>query len=179
MNELVTQIEALLFALGKPLSRADLIKMLEVSTEEIESAIGHLLEAAKSDDRGVVLVDDGREVELRSAPMAAELVAKIRREELSRDLGRAGAEVLAVLIYKGPSTRSTIDFIRGVNSAAALRTLTMRGLVRRSTDEGARTAIYDLTTESLGYLGIENSAQAPEYASIRERLQKLDSANNL
>ena len=172
MNNIATQIEALLFALGKPVSRADLAKMLGTSAEDIESAIMHLRDAGK-DGRGVVLVDDGKEVELRAAPEAAELIARVRREELERDLGRAGAEVIAILLYQGSSTRARIDFIRGVNSSQALRTLAMRGLVRKTSEIRDRSVVYELTGELLASLGIAAAGDAPEYTAIRARLDSL------
>lgn len=171
MLELAQKIEALLFALGKPLSRADLAKMTDASPEDIEAAIKLILETK---NRGIVLVDDGRIVELRTAPEAAELVAKVRREEFTRELGRAGAEVIAILLYKGPSTRIQIDFIRGVNSTQALRTLSMRGLVRKVATAGSERSIaYELTSELVAALGISRVEEAPQFEAVRAKLAGL------
>lgn len=179
-QQFAIQIEALLFALGKPLSRTELARMLGAGVEEIEAGVTHLLDAAKRKERGIVLVDDGNTVELRTAAEAGELIERVRKADWSRDLGRAGAEVLAILLYRGPSTRAQIDFIRGVNSAQALRTLSMRGLVRKNESAGAdntsaksRSIAYELTTEFLGSLGVARAHEAPEFAEIRARLQTL------
>jgi len=174
-SNLATNIEALLFALGRPLSHVELAKMLEAIPEDIDFAIAALIAAGEQGGRGIVLVDDGRSVELRVTGSASELIARVRREELSRDLGRAGAEVIAILLYKGPSSRAQIDFIRGVNSSAALRTLSVRGLVRRVTESstGSRSATYELTADLLAALGVSRSEEAPEYGAIREHLETL------
>src|SRR6202008_4113357 len=128
MSDTAAQLEALLFALGRPLSRSELQKILGARTEEIAGAIVELQNQA---GRGVVVVDDGKTVELRLAPATAALVEKVRKEEYQRDLGKAGQEALSAVLYRGPLTRAEVDFIRGVNSSQTLRTLAMRGLLRK------------------------------------------------
>lgn len=172
MNDLQVKIEALLFALGRPLSRAELAKQLGTSAEDIAAAL-----AQAQSGKGVVLVDDGTQVELRAAPEAAELIKKIRRDEYSREVGKAGQEVLAAVIYRGPLTRSEIDFIRGVNSSQTLRTLTMRGLVRKiQNPKDSRSFLYEATTELLATLGVQRAQDLPEYAQVREKLAALEEA---
>lgn len=119
MNDLAAQIEALLFALGKPQSRSDIAQMLDCSAADVDEAVQSLRQGS----RGVVLVDDGTTLELRVAPAATQLVERIRKQDYSRDIGRAGLEVLAAILYRGPLSRSEIDFIRGVNSSQTIRTL--------------------------------------------------------
>ncbi len=172
MNDLAVKIEALLFALGRPLSHQELAKQLGTSVEDIVAAL-----ASMPSGRGVVAVDDGKQVELRTAPEAAEMIEKIRREEYSREVGKAGQEVLAAVIYRGPLTRSEIDFIRGVNSSQTLRTLTMRGLVRKiQNPKDSRSFLYESTTELLATLGVQRAQDLPEYSQVREKLSKLEEA---
>ena len=172
------KIEALLFALGRPLTRAELQKYLGADVGEIDEAI----ERIQRRDVGIVLVDDGKMVELRAAGEVAALIEKARREEYSRDIGRAGNEVLAALLYRGPQTRPEIDFIRGVNSSQTLRTLAMRGLVRKVPNPRDKTApegrrgffLYEPTTELLAHLGVARDANLPDYAEIRGKLEALE-----
>lgn len=165
------QIEALLFALGRPLSREELQHMLGAGPEEIESG----LQTLRVRQGGIVLVEDGRTIELRTAPEAAELIEKVRKEEYSRDIGRAGLEALAAVLYQGPLSRSRIDFIRGVNSSQTLRTLAMRGLLRRIPNpKDERQYLYEPTTELLGALGVATMSDLPDYAAVQEKLAALE-----
>ena len=164
-------LEALLFSLGRPLSRDEARTMLDCSEPELEEATAHLREGS----RGMVLVEDGRMMELRAAPGAAELLERVRKEEYSREVGKAGLEALAAVLYRGPLSRSGIDFIRGVNSSQTLRTLAMRGLLRRVPNPAdARQYLYEPTTELLGALGVSHIKELPEYAEAREKLAKLE-----
>src|SRR3989344_7212621 len=170
MNELAVQIEALLFALGPPLARKELGQKLGVSAEALEAALKEL----GGSGRGVVLVDDGSTVELRTAPMTAELIERVRKEEYSREIGRAGLEALSAILYQGPLTRSEIDFIRGVNSTQTLRTLTMRGPLRKVPNpKDERSCLYEPTTELLAHLGVAHSVDLPDYGAVREKLKNL------
>lgn len=175
MNDphIAPKIEALLFALGRPLSFAELAKMLASSEENIRSAAA----AWSNEGRGVVLVEDGRTVELRASGEASKEIENARREEFSREIGKAGLEVLAAVLYRGPLSRSEIDFIRGVNSSQTVRTLTMRGLIRKLPNpRDERSFLYEPTTELLAELGVMNKSELPEHAKVRASLEELEAA---
>lgn len=175
MNDetLAIHIEGLLFAIGKPLSRADLATLTQASDEQVAAALAHL----GSRKSGVVVVDDGHLLELRVAPEVAHLVEQVRRDENSRDIGRAGLEVVAAILYRGPLSRSEIDFIRGVNSSQILRTLTMRGLIRRvANPKDERSYLYEATTELLAAMGATHPRDMPDFDAVRDRLVQLEVA---
>ena len=168
-----SQIEALLFALGRPISRSELIKMVAASPEQIEEALTKL----KTRSGGITLVDDGVEVELRVSAQNSALIEKVRKDEYSRDIGKAGLEALSAVLYRGPLTRSEIDFIRGVNSSQTLRTLTLRGLVRKVPNpKDERSFLYEPTTELLSQLGVSRMQDLSDYADVRQKLQQLEEA---
>jgi segregation and condensation protein B len=169
-NEIRAKTEALLFGLGRPLSFVELEKLLGVPRSEILRALGE-----KRDAAGVVLVEDGESVELRASGEGAPLIEKARREELSREVGRAGLEVLSAVLYRGPLTRAEIDFIRGVNSSQTIRTLAMRGLIRKSQNpRDERSYLYEPTTELLAWLGLTSRVELRDYEEVRGRLKELE-----
>lgn len=173
-NQLQEHIEALLFTLGT-LSRKELMHKLAASSEELEAALSAIATARQGS--GIVLVDDGNLLELRSSAGTSELIEKVRKEEYAQGIGRAGLEALAAVLYRGPLTRSEIDFIRGVNSSQTLRTLTMRGLVRRVTNpKDERSFLYEPSTEALSHVGVSRLSELPEYDAIRQKLQELEQA---
>lgn len=174
-QELSQHIEALLFALGGPVSKKELAKKL--GEEEAHIAQALLALQTSMQGRGLVLVDDGREVELRTSPETSAKIEELQKDEFSRDIGRAGLEVLAAVLYRGPLSRSEIDFIRGVNSSQTVRTLLMRGFVRKvpnPSDE--RSFLYEPTTEILSSLGAVSMHDLPGYAEVRSKLTALEDA---
>jgi segregation and condensation protein B len=172
--ELAAKLEALLFALGRPLARHELTKMLGAESDELATAIALL---QKNPRGGIALVDDGKEVELRVAGESGGLIEQVRKGEYSRDIGKAGLESLAAILYRGPLSRSEIDFIRGVNSSQTLRTLTLRGLVRRIPNpRDERSFLYEPTTELLAELGVTRVQDLPDYTEVRHKLETLEEA---
>jgi len=158
-------IEALLFVSGEPLEKNRLKALLGVSVSEFMVEVSKL-EAILA-DRGIRLIETDTEIELRTAPEVAELVKKYRESELARDLGKASLETLAVIAYQKGATRSEVDWVRGVNSSASMRTLLLRGLVEgREDDKDKRRVRYSLTTEALAHLGIARSEELPRYNEL-------------
>jgi segregation and condensation protein B len=159
-------VHALLFASGEPLEKKRLAALLEISETELSSVLAALADAFSG--TGIALVQTDTEVELRTAPEAAPIVKKLRESELARDLGKASMETFAVIAYQSGATRGEIDWVRGVNSSASLRTLLLRGLIEgREDDRDKRRIRYSITTEALAHLGIGSVDELPRAAELR------------
>jgi segregation and condensation protein B len=155
-------LEAVLFAAGEPLTEKRLGDLLGVPVDMIKAAAEDLSTALS--ERGLALIAHAGEYELRTSADAAELVKKLRESELSRDLGKASLEALAVILYQDGATRGDIDWVRGVNSSAAIRSLLLRGLIERVDDPtDRRRARYRATMDALGHLGLTSAAALPRY----------------
>lgn len=168
---LENMIEGVLFYKTEPVSKAELSRFLNVSSEEIEKAIQNLNEVLT--DRGLSLVITETEVQLVTGAALSETIEKLRKDDLKRDIGKAGAETLSIILYRGPITRAEIDFVRGVNSTFILRNLHMRGLVERiphPTDQ--RTYQYQITPALLSHLGITKKEELSQYSDVLEALQQ-------
>jgi segregation and condensation protein B len=163
---LEASIEAVLFAAGEPIEKKRLGTLLGEQPIAIQNALDEL--RASLENRGLTLVDTTDEVELRTAADAADVVTKLREGELSKDLGRAGLEALAVVLYRGGATRSEIDWIRGVNSAGIVRSLMLRGLIERNDDPSDRRRFrYTATTDALAHLGVGSIKELPRYEELQ------------
>jgi segregation and condensation protein B len=163
---LSSKIEALLFAAGEPMPKKKLASLLGVSAEEIEAGIKTL--HGKLSGGGLAIIETPNEAEMRTSPQVAETVKKLREAELSRDLGKAGLETLATILYRGGATRSEIDWIRGVNSAGTVRSLLLRGLIEKSEDVADKRRFrYIATTDALAHLGVGSVSELPRYNELK------------
>jgi segregation and condensation protein B len=124
---LASQLEAVLFVSGEPVTLSRLEALLKVSPEELEGAITELTKALEG--RGITMLRTQDSLTLGTSAEASELIAKLKKEELERELSKASLETLSIILYKNGATRSDIDYIRGVNSSFILRNLAVRGLV--------------------------------------------------
>lgn len=179
MDKLAAQAQALLFSEGGALTFKSLAKSLECSEKDLKAALDAL--AQRLEGSGLSLVRSDTEAVLAIAPDAREVVLKKATEEYERDIGDAGLEVLAILLYEGPSTRAMIDYIRGVNSSSTIRNLLIRGLIERAGNpEDAREFIYRPTTDLMAHLGVASRDKLPEYGTISSELNafKASQANH-
>jgi segregation and condensation protein B len=162
-------LEAVLFADGGPMQKKRLATFLGIDEVMLAAGLSEL--SAQLANRGLALIETATEVELRTSPDAAPIIEKLRQSELSRDLGKASLETLAIIIYQGGATRSEVDWVRGVNSTAALRSLLLRGLIDRSEDTtDRRRARYTATIDALAHLGIRSPEELPRYGELAGNL---------
>lgn len=175
--DFASKTQALLFAEGDSLSLKKLALLLDCDGATLSAALDAL--SAQLAGSALTLVRTDTEAALAVAPGARSVVASAAKAE-EKDIGEAGLEVLAILLYEGPSTRSDIDYIRGVNSSSTLRTLLSRNLVERAGNpEDGREYLYRPTIELLGHLGASNANELPEYATIARELGAFKSRNEL
>lgn len=160
-------LEALLFASGDALPKERVMSILHISKESLAEAIAVLTTALSG--HGLTLVETDTELELRTSPETASMLSDFRESELSRDIGKASLETLAIILYKNGATRGEIDHIRGVNSATSLRSLLLRGLIDKKEDATDKRRIrYQATIEALAHLGISKKEQLPRYSEYTE-----------
>lgn len=171
--DLSAKIEALLFFKAEPISEADLARMLEVSSDDVREALKTL--AGQLSERGVSLIRNNDAVTLATTEEAAPLIERVGREELEKDLGKAGMEVLTIVLYRAPVTRSQVDYIRGVNSTYTLRHLLVRGLIEKIPNlADQRSYLYRPTFDLLRLLGLSRIEDLPEYTVVRAEMDEFE-----
>lgn len=177
---LSAKIEAILFWKAEPVSIKKLGEMLGIDTESVKNGLAELANSLSG--RGLTLVQTDDEVMLGTSKELSPLIEQLTKDELARDLGRAGLETLSIVLYQGPISRAEIDYIRGVNSQFILRALLIRGLVERvENPKDARSYLYKTTMDLLSHLGISKITELPEYEKIRsdiESFKKSTDVNN-
>lgn len=175
--DLSARIEALLFFKGEPVSVRFLASTLKVSEEEAQAGVDALDQALKSTRRGIIVMRNGDEVMLGTESTMGVLIEGIIKEELSKDLGKAGLETLAIVLYRGPVARSEVNYIRGVNSNYILRSLLVRGLIEKVEGSTARSTVYRPTFELLSYMGVSKVEDLPEYGGVEVAVEEFKNTN--
>ncbi len=172
MNNLESQIESVLLFKNEPVSVKELCAALGKKAEEVKAALSSLQNFYR--ERGMVIISNGEEYAFGTHPQNSALIEAMQKEELSRELGRAGLETLAIVAYKGPISRREIDQIRGVNSGFILRNLLIRGLVEKvDSASGERSFSYAPTLKLLQYLGVTEREELPEYKEAFSKMAQF------
>lgn len=163
-------LEALLFAAAEPVSFNALCKALSCTPEELKT----LLQTLESKlTGGIRLLTVEGAASLVTAPEASGILEEYFSIE-GKDIGPAGTEVVALILYEGPCTKAHIDYVRGVNSTATIRTLMQRGLITRIQKGGQ--SVYHPTADLLMHLGVRDKVELPEYETITTALEQFRAA---
>ncbi|MFC7685169.1 SMC-Scp complex subunit ScpB [Ureibacillus sp. GCM10028918] len=165
LNSLMGKIEALLFVVGDDgLTAKQLSQLLEVEMMEIEAALSELeTYYSEAEERGLALKTLAGTYQLTTKPDFAETIKKLVENPNSQVLTTASLEVLAIIAYKQPITRTEIEDLRGVKSERPIQTLVSRALVQEvGRAEGTgRAILYGTTKEFLNYFGLKDLNELP------------------
>jgi segregation and condensation protein B len=158
-------LEAILFASTDPVTEKSLTRRMPEGVE-----VAPMLEKLKShyENRGVNLVHVGGSWVFRSA---GDLANMLNREiGVTRKLGRATVETLAIIAYHQPITRGEIEDIRGVSlSKGTFDTLFEQGWIRprgRRQTPGRPTA-WGTADGFLDHFGLENIKDLPGIEELK------------
>ena len=154
-------LESLLFVAAGPADRAQLERVLGLTTAELDEALAAL--ERRYEGRGLQVQRKGQTVQFVTASEAAPYVEQFLGLEISGRLSPAALETLAIIAYQQPLTRAQIESVRGVNCDGVLRTLLIRGLVEEvdRLETVGRPIRYGVTHEFLQYFGLRDSRDLP------------------
>ncbi|MDO8575934.1 MAG: SMC-Scp complex subunit ScpB [bacterium] len=173
-NDLMARAEAFLFSEGGTLTLKKLGSLLGTKEPELKVALTAL--SARLEGTGLTLITTDTEASLTVSQESSAAVQKAYERELTQEIGDAGLEVLAIVLYRGPSTRAQIDYIRGVNTSWTIRNLLTRGLLERTGNpEDGREYLYRPTVELLAHLGVRDSGELPNREEIVTELKAFES----
>lgn len=168
---LITKIEALLFIVGEEgLSVQQLMQFTLASEQEITAAITALSARYKDELSAIELRQTAGVYRIVTKQAVASVVEKLIEDPPLQSLSQAALEVLAIVAYKQPVTRSEVEFIRGVKSERPLNTLAAKGLVTEvGRNEGAgRAILYGTTTEFLHQFALNDISELPTLPAEEE-----------
>ncbi len=165
-------IEGFLFYKSAPQKKQLIIKLFDISEEDFVVSINILKERLKTGATRIVETDT--EVHLVACAEMAPIIEAMRKNELKADIGKAGAETLAIILYQGPVSRADIDRVRGVNSSFILRNLLIRGLVERVHNKDSNNYKFTISTSLLTHLGVTHKHELPDFARVSDVLEQFN-----
>lgn len=172
-NDLMAALESLLFIYGEPIGLEKIAELLEVEQKEVEEVINGFEIRLKTDNsRGLMLNRINNQIQLATKPDFQKLGEKIIKEEIKENLTPATLETLSIVAYNGPIARSTIDYLRGVNSGYILRNLLVRGLIERYPDpQRPYVFLYNVSFDFLKHMGLAKQEELPEYQKYKDLVE--------
>jgi len=158
-------LEAMLFASGESVPVKRLAEVIDKTEAQTIKMLEELRKKYDDDQScGIRLVRLEDSYQLSSKKEYYEAIRELTERKRRASLSNAGLEVLSVIAYNQPITRSSIEFIRGVNSDGALNNLIAAGLVEEvgRLDAPGRPMLFGTSQEFLRCFDLSSISELPE-----------------
>jgi len=171
-NKLKGTVEAILFASPLPVELDKLCAVLERRPDEIKEIIDEIEKDLSDKYMGVQLSVHGSTYRLCTKEEYAEAVAAYVAKGRTPGLSNAAMEVLAIVAYNQPTTKTYVSQVRGVASAEVMESLVDKDLLEPQgrLDLPGRPMSYGTTDKFLTVFGLESIEALPSRELFMEGL---------
>ncbi len=170
IKEIENAIEAILFIAGDGVEETLLAEIFEMKQDKFNKIMTDFVDRYNFDEKhGLKIIEYGGMYQISTRPECAEYLSRFAGNKKPTNLSNAALEVLSIIAYNQPVTRSTIDKIRGVDSFGPLEKLINRDIIEEKgrLDAPGRPILYGTTKEFLKVFGLKSIFDIPELDSMQ------------
>lgn len=162
-TELIPAFEAVLFSGGEPISIDRFSQVFDIPPETVTEVMEALEKKLIKNDRGISLVRMENTYQLATKSEYADYIKKMFDIKRRTPLSPAALEVLAVVAYNQPVTKSFIEQVRGVDCSGVVTTLIEKGLIeeRGRLELPGKPLLYGTTKNFLRCFGLSDLTELP------------------
>lgn len=169
-QEIEQAIEAILFAAGYPMRYDKLAEVLGLGVKDIKNMVREMAKHFEADDtsHGIMLLQYPTTCQLTTKEQYAPYIREALGIRRGGNLSASSMEVLAIVAYNQPVTRSFVDLVRGVDSSYAVTSLLDKGLIEAAgrMDAPGRPMLYVTTDKFLRVFGLNSLEELPETEAL-------------
>lgn len=169
-NQYFGALEAILFACGEPVEIERLAEGLQIDKAAVRQQLLEYQQTLTSSERGLELLFLDDKVQLCSKPQYEQLIISVAAIKKNAPLSNAAMEVLAIVAYNQPVTKSFVEQVRGVESGQVVNNLVEKGLVEEAgrLNVPGRPLTYRTTANFLRCFGLTSLGDLPNLPSSDE-----------
>ena len=163
MSELTSAFEAVLFSGGEPQSIDRFSQVFDITPEKVVKVMEALEKRLNEQKSGLELLRLDNTYQLATKAEYADYIKKMFDIRRRTPLSPAALEVLAVVAYNQPVTKSFIEQVRGVDCSGVVTTLVEKGLIeeRGRLELPGKPLLYGTTKNFLRCFGINDLSELP------------------
>ena len=163
-------IEAILYAAGHPVEYERIAEVLGLTKRDVKRMVEHMAEAynGENSSHGINLLAYDESCQFCTKEIYAPYIREALGIRRGGNLSASSMEVLAVVAYNQPVTRSFVDTVRGVDSSYAVTSLLDKNLIEAvgRLDAPGRPMLYGTTDKFLRVFGLSSLADLPETEAL-------------
>ncbi len=163
ITKLEAAIEAILFAMGEPVSVEQLAAALEHDVETTRKLLHHLMDQYDKEERGIRIIELEDSYQLCTKNEYYEVLSRIVNLPKKHILTDVQLETLSIIAYKQPITRAEIEAIRGVSCVHAINRLLEYHLIEEvgRLEALGRPILFGTTEDFLRSFGVTSTDELP------------------
>jgi segregation and condensation protein B len=178
ISNLITHIEALIFASEKPLTSLEIVELInnafgflddKVVIDQVEASIEGIKEKYSAEFYPFELRQSGGGWQFLTKKEFHQTIAQLNGDKFLKRLSTAAMESLAIIAYKQPITKSEIEAIRGVNSDYSIQKLLEKELIviiGRNENQVGKPLLYSTSRNFMDYFGINSPDELPKINEV-------------
>lgn len=169
-DNIVSALEAMLFASGEPVEVGKLSEVLDIDIETVTKMLSHLSGLYDERESGLMLIKIDNKYQLCTREAYSEEVRRLLEIKKNTPLSNAAFEVLAIIAYNRTVTRSFIEQVRGVDCSGSIASLVQKGLIEEKgrLDLPGRPLVYGTTDRFLRCFSLNSLDDLPELPKTEE-----------
>lgn len=169
-------IEAIMFAAGYPMKYEKLAEVLNITPSEVKRYVSELAEKYNDDEHGIMVLMFAETCQFCTKEVHMPLIKEALGIKRGGNLSNSSMEVLAIVAYNQPVTRSFVDLVRGVDSNYAMNSLIDKALIEPCgrLDAPGRPMLYGTTDKFLRVFGISSINELPEIEVLRASEEQME-----
>ena len=169
-------IEAIIFAAGYPMKYEKLASVLGLTPSEVKRYVSELAEKYNEDEHGIMVLMFPETCQFCTKELHIPYIKEALGIKRGGNLSASSMEVLAIVSYNQPVTRSFVDLVRGVDSSYAMNSLVDKGLIETCgrLDAPGRPMLYGTTDKFLRVFGISSVNELPEIEILRASDEQME-----
>lgn len=169
-------IEGILFAAGDPVDIVRIADILDIDVKSARIIVASLADKYDEESRGLQIIRLEDSYQMCTRGEYNQYISKLAEPRRAQTLSNAAMEVLSIVAYKQPVTRSVIEQIRGVSCDALVNRLLERNLIHEvgRLDTPGRPMLFGTNDEFLRCFGISSITELPNYEVISSEQISLD-----
>ncbi len=159
-----TVLQAILFASGEAISADRLAATLGIEKSTILKLLQNLMDDFDKDESGICIKKLDDKYQMCTKPQYFDFIQRALDFRRQVPLSQAAMEVLAIIAYNQPVTKSFVENIRGVDCSNIISSLVTKNLLEEKgrLDLPGCPLLYGTTLNFLKCFGINSISELPE-----------------